>query len=40
MESGELYQVLLGLTVPWTVEPVELGMAQQHVEVHVGHPRR
>jgi len=38
MESVELYRVLLGLTAPWTVERVELDIAQQHVEVHVGHP--
>ena len=38
MESVELYRQLLGLTVPWTVERVELDVAQQHVEVHVGHP--
>lgn len=37
MESVELYRQLLGLTAPWTVERVELDMAQQHVEVHVGH---
>ena len=38
MESVELYRQLLGLTVPWMVERVELDMAKQHVEVHVGHP--
>ena len=38
MESVELYRQLLGLTMPWTVERVELDMAKQHVEVHVGHP--
>lgn len=38
MDSVELYRQLLGLTAPWTVERVELNMAQQHVEVHVGHP--
>ena len=38
MESIELYQQLLGLTVPWTVERVELGIDQQRVEVHVSHP--
>jgi transposase len=37
MESVELYRILLGLAAPWTVERVELDMAQQHVEVHVGH---
>lgn len=37
MESVELYRHLLGLTAPWTVERVELDMARQHVEVHVGH---
>ena len=37
MESVELYRQLLGLTAPWTVERVDLDMARQHVEVHVGH---
>jgi transposase len=37
MESVELYRHLLGLTAPWTVERVDLDMARQHVEVHVGH---
>lgn len=37
MESVDLYRHLLGLTAPWTVERVELDMAKQHVEVHVGH---
>ena len=38
MESVELYRQLLGLTAPWTVERVELDIARQQVEVHVGHP--
>ncbi|MBK8335790.1 MAG: ISL3 family transposase [Sterolibacteriaceae bacterium] len=38
MEGVELYRQLLGLRAPWTVERVELDMAKQHVEVHVGHP--
>ncbi len=37
MDSIELYRQLLGLGAPWTVERVELDMAKQHVEVHVGH---
>jgi len=37
MESKDLYQHLLGLSSPWTVERVELDMAKQHVDVHVGH---
>lgn len=37
MDSIELYRQLLGLAAPWTVERVELDMAKQHVEVHVGH---
>lgn len=37
MDSAELYRQLLGLTAPWIVERVELDVAQQHVEVHVGH---
>lgn len=37
MDSVELYRQLLGLTTPWTVERVELDIAKQHVEVHVGH---
>ena len=38
MESKELYQCLLGLSSPWTVESVELDMAKQRVDVQVGHP--
>jgi transposase len=38
MESKELYQCLLGLSSPWTVERVELDMAKQRVDVHVEHP--
>ena len=37
MDSVELYRQLLGLTAPWMVERVELDVARQHVEVHVGH---
>lgn len=37
MESKELYQHLLGLSDPWTVERVELDMAKMHVEVYAGH---
>ena len=39
MESKNLYQHLLGLSTPWTVERVELDMAKQHVDVYVGHPK-
>lgn len=37
MESKELYQQLLGLSEPWTVERVELDVALERVEVYVGH---
>ncbi len=37
MDSNELYQHLLGLTEPWTVERVDLDVAQMHVEVYAGH---
>ena len=39
MESKDLYQHLLGLSTPWTVERVELDMAKQHVDVYVEHPK-
>lgn len=39
MESKDLYQHLLGLNTPWTVERVDLDMAKQHVDVFVGHPK-
>jgi len=39
MESKDLYQHLLGLSSPWTVERVDLDMAKQHVDVYVGHPK-
>lgn len=38
MESTELYRQLLGLAAPWTIDRIELDIARQHVEVHVGHP--
>ncbi len=37
MESKDLYRHLPGLGEPWTVERVELDMAQRHVEVYAGH---
>ena len=37
MDGVELYRQLLGLTVPWTVERVELDLARQQVDVLVGH---
>jgi transposase len=39
MESKELYQCLLGLHQPWTVERVELDMAKMRVDVYVEHPK-
>lgn len=39
MESRELYQCLLGLNQPWTVERVELDMAKMRVDVYVEHPK-
>ena len=39
MESKDLYQHLLGLSSPWTVERVDLDMTKQHVDVYVGHPK-
>jgi transposase len=38
MESKELYQCLLGLNEPWTVERVELDMNRQQVDVYAEHP--
>lgn len=37
MDSVELYRRLLGVSAPWTVERVDLDVARQTVEVHVGH---
>ena len=37
MESVKLYRQLLGLRAPWMVDRIELDVAKQHVEVHVGH---
>jgi transposase len=37
MDSNELYRQLLGLSDPWTVEQVELDVAQTHVELCAGH---
>lgn len=36
MEDRELYQAILGLSAPWTVERVELKETEQAVEVWVG----
>lgn len=38
MESKELYQCLLGMHEPWTVDRVELDMAKMRVDVYVDHP--
>ncbi|MHB0949977.1 MAG: hypothetical protein ACYC3Q_15355 [Gemmatimonadaceae bacterium] len=35
MDDRELYQAILGLSEPWTVERVELTEADQAVEVWV-----
>jgi transposase len=40
MRDTELYQQLLGLTAPWTVDRVELSVDQRRVDVWVGHPQR
>lgn len=40
MHSEELYRQILGLTAPWGVDHVELNMAEQRVDVYVGHPAR
>jgi len=37
MQDKELYQQLLGLKAPWTVEEVELRMQESTVRVRVGH---
>ena len=37
MDNVKLYRQLLGLRASWTVERVELDIAKQRVEVHVGH---
>lgn len=37
MQDKELYQQLLGLKAPWTVEEVELRMQESTVRVTVGH---
>jgi transposase len=40
MRDTELYQQLLGLTAPWTVDRVELAVDHRRVDVWVGHPQR
>src|SRR6266511_1319280 len=39
MRDTELYQQLLGLAAPWTVDRVELSVGDQRVDVWVEHPR-
>jgi transposase len=38
MRDVELYRHLLGVVAPWTVDRVELAVAEQRVDVWVGHP--
>lgn len=38
MRDTELYRHLLGIIEPWTVESVDLNVAEQRVDVHVSHP--
>jgi transposase len=40
VRDTELYQQLLGLTAPWTVDRVELSVADKRVDVWVGHLQR
>ena len=40
MRDTELYQQLLGLTAPWTVDRVELSVGDKRVDVWVDHPQR
>ena len=37
MRDVELYRQLLGIEVPWKVERVDLSVAEQRVDVVVGH---
>ena len=39
MRDTELYQQLLGLAAPWTVNRVELSVTDKRVDVWVGHPQ-
>jgi transposase len=40
MRDTDLYQQLLGLAPPWTVDRVELSVGDKRVDVWVGHPQR
>ena len=40
MQDTELYQQLLGLTVPWTVDRVDLSIKDQKVDVWVQHSQK
>jgi transposase len=40
MRDTELYQQLLGLAAPWTVQRVQLSVAEGRVDVWVDHPRQ
>jgi hypothetical protein len=39
MQDKELYQVILGLALPWMVSEVDLNTALEEIRIHVGHPR-
>lgn len=38
MQDKELYQHILGLASPWSVERVQLNVEEQQIDVHVSHP--
>ena len=39
MEDKELYQHILGLETPWSVDEVKLDLDQQQIDIHVNHRR-
>lgn len=39
MQDKELYQVILGLDLPWSVSEVELDSDTGEIRIHVSHPR-
>ena len=40
MRDVELYRLLLGIEAPWEVQSVDLSVADQKVDVMVGHAKR
>ena len=39
MQDRQLYQQILGIVIPWSVERVELKLENGEVHIHLAHPK-